>query len=127
ASKVDTGFEARLLPGPLVVSIKSAAPDLAGDVDSVLDLMARLQSTPLANDVVESAKARLIVAMAERLNSNEGAAEVILDIETYGLGRDYLVRYADRINAITPADVEAAARAYLKPQAVTIVIAGPAS
>jgi predicted Zn-dependent peptidase len=38
-----------------------------------------------------------------------------------------LVRYADRVNAITPADVEAAARTYLKPQAVTIVIAGPAS
>jgi zinc protease len=127
ASKVDTGFEARLLPGPLVVSIKSSATDLANDVDSVLDVMARMQSTPLAGEVVESAKARLIAAMSERLNTNEGAAEVILDIETYGLGRDYLVRYADRINAITPADVEAAARTYLKPQAVTIVIAGPAS
>jgi zinc protease len=110
-----------------VVSIKSSAADLANDDNSVLDVMTRMQSAPLASDVVESAKARLIAAMSERLNTNEGAAEVILDIETYGLGRDYLVRYADRINAITPADVEAAARANLKPQAVTIVIAGPAS
>jgi len=127
ATKVETGFEARLLPGPLVVSIRSSATDLANAVDSVLDVMARMQSAPLASELVESAKTRLIAAMSERLNTNEGAAEVILDIETYGLGRDYLVRYADRINAITPADVEAAARTYLKPQAVTIVIAGPAS
>ena len=63
--------------------------------------------------------------MSEKLKTDEGAASVILDIETYGLGRDYVVHYAERINAITASDVQHAAQTYLKPQALTIVIAGP--
>lgn len=127
STSIDTELEARLLPGPILVRVKAAPGDLAGDLDVVLDTMTRLQAAPPTNDRVETAKGTLIAAMGERLKTAEGAAEIVLDIETYGLGRDYVVHYAERINAITPLDVQRAAQAYLKPQAVTIVIAGPAS
>jgi predicted Zn-dependent peptidase len=65
--------------------------------------------------------------MADRLKTAPGAAEVILDIETFGLGRDYVINFANRVNAVTPADVQRAAQTYLKPKSVAIVIAGPAS
>jgi zinc protease len=126
AMKAEIALDARLLPGPLLVTLQAAPIDMVADIDAILDAMARLQNAPPSIDSVESAKARLIGAMAERLNSDEGVAGLILDIETYGLGRDYVVHYADRVNAITPADVQRAAQTYLKPQAVTIVIAGPA-
>lgn len=124
---VETNLDARLLAGPLIVSIKSAPDNLAGDLDAVLDTMTRVQTSLPSSEAVESAKARLIALMAERLKTTLGAGEVILDIETYGLGRDYIIRFADRANAITPADVQRAAQTYLKPQSVTIAIAGSAS
>ena len=65
--------------------------------------------------------------MAERLKTPEGAAGIILDIETYGLGRDYVIHFAERVNAITSADVLRAAQTYLKPQSVTVVVAGVAN
>jgi predicted Zn-dependent peptidase len=43
----------------------------------------------------------------------------------YELGLDYLERVPSLIEAITPAQVQAAARAHLHPEAATIVVAGP--
>ncbi|HEY3136455.1 MAG TPA: pitrilysin family protein [Blastocatellia bacterium] len=124
---LDSEFEPRLLAGPLILFVKSPPSDLADRLDTILNMMAQMQSAAPSTDRVEAVKAELIASMAERLKSPEGAPDVILDIETYGLGRDYLVNYAGRLNAMTPADVQRAAQTYLKPQLVTIVIAGPAS
>jgi zinc protease len=124
---LQTDLEARLLAGPLIVSLKSALNDLPGDLDVLLETMNGMQINPSASDRVESAKGRLIASMADRLKTAPGAAEVILDIETFGLGRDYVINFADRVNAVTPADVQRAAQTYLKPKSVAIVIAGPAS
>ena len=123
---VGTDLEARLLAGPLIVSIKSDPSDLTGDLDVLLDTMTAMQVNPPASERVESAKARLIASMAERLKTPAGAAEVILDIETFGLGRDYVINFANRVNSITLADVQRAAQTYLKPQSVAIVVAGSA-
>ncbi|HSB08225.1 MAG TPA: pitrilysin family protein [Blastocatellia bacterium] len=127
STTIETDLEARLLAGPLSVRVKSAPADLPGDLEAVLDTMTRMQTSPAPDERVEAAKSKLITAMTERLKTTDGAAQIILDIETYGLGRDYVIHYADRVNAITPADVQRAAQTYLKPQGVTIVIAGPAS
>lgn len=124
---IETALDAHQLAGPLIVSIKASPSDLTGDVTVLLDTMTGMQTSPPASDRVEAAKARLIASMAERLKTTAGAAEVILDIETFGLGKDYVINFADRVNAITPADVQRAAQTFLKPQSVVIVIAGPAS
>jgi len=123
---VETRLEARLLAGPLMVRIKAAPNDLLGDIDVLLETMAGMQTSPPTIDRVEAAKAKLIASMADRLKTTAGAAEVILDIETFGLGKDYVVTFADRVNAITPLDVQNAAQSYFKPKSVAIVIAGSA-
>jgi predicted Zn-dependent peptidase len=126
-AKVEVEHDARQLAGPLTVEIKSSPTDFPGVLDSVQTVMIRLQTTPPAVEQVESAKSRLITAMAEKLKGNDGASQVLLDIETYGLGRDYLINFAERVSAITPAAVQQAAQSYLKPQSAVVVIAGPAS
>src|SRR5262249_1782867 len=113
--------------GPLIVNLKGSPGDLPGDITVALDAMAGSQANPPSNDRVEAAKARMIASMADRLKTTAGAAEVVLDIQTFGLGRDYVINFADRVNAVSPADVQRAAQNYLKPNSVTIVIAGPAS
>jgi predicted Zn-dependent peptidase len=45
-----------------------------------------------------------------------------LEIELYELGRDYLLNFATRVNAVTAADVQKAAQSYLKPQSVAIAV-----
>jgi zinc protease len=123
---VEVEHEAGQIAGPLVIKIKSNLEDVAGLLDSVHAAMGRARSEPPSIERVESAKSRLITGIAERLKSNDGAAEVILDIETYGLGRDYLINLGERVAAVTPAEVQRAAQNYLKPQSAAVVVAGPA-
>jgi zinc protease len=124
---IETQLDTRLLAGPLIVKISAAPNDMTGAVDVVLETMAGMQTSPPTNDRVEAAKARLIASMADRLKTTAGAADVILDIETFGLGKDYVVTFAERVNAITPSDVQRAAQTHFKPKSVAIVIAGSAS
>jgi zinc protease len=126
-SSLDGDLEARLLAGPWVLNLKAAPADLGGYVEVIIDTITRMPANLPAIGLVEASKAKLIAAMAERLKTTEGAAELILDIETYGLGRDYVINFADRVGAVSAADVQRAGQTHLKPQSIAIVIAGPAS
>jgi zinc protease len=124
---VEVQTQPLMLAGPMFVNVKAPPSDIAKLLDGVLAGMARLQSAEPALDQIEGAKSKIINRLAERLRSTDGGAEIILDIELYGLGRDYLVTFVDRVGAVTPGDVQRAARNYLKPQSVAVVVAGPAS
>lgn len=119
-------MDARLLQGPMWIRLQSTSGELDRQINSVLDLMTRFQSNQPLVEQVELAKSRIITAFAEKMKTPAGSAGVILDMELYGLGRDYLVTFAEKVNAVTPADVQKAARTYLKPQTAAVVVAGPA-
>jgi zinc protease len=59
------------------------------------------------------------------LETNEGVAGAILNIEQYDLGLDYLHRYPGLINEITPADVQMAAQKWFSADDLFVGIAGP--
>ena len=46
-------------------------------------------------------------------------------MELYGLGLDYLQRYAQEIEALTADQVREAARHYLDPDSFALAVAGP--
>lgn len=125
-SSIEARVEARYLPGPLRVNLKAAPGELVEKIEGVIALMASLKAQEAPLEQIEAAKARIINRFAERLRSVDGASEIILDIELYGLGRDYLVNFVERVKAVAPADVLRAAQTYLKPQLLVIVVAGPA-
>jgi zinc protease len=45
-------------------------------------------------------------------------------VDFQGLGEDYLKTYIQKINAVTPADVQKETAEYLKPEQITIVVVG---
>jgi zinc protease len=113
----------RVLAGPLVINVSSPQDRIAAVVEAILDEVGRIQGGSIPPEKVEAAKARLVSQMAERLHDKDETAEVILEIELYELGRDYLLNFATRVNAVTTADLQKAAQAYLKPQSVAIAVA----
>ena len=48
------------------------------------------------------------------------------DIDLYGLGKDYYLTFAERVNSLRPEDVQKAAQKYLRPDTATIVVLGEA-
>ena len=63
--------------------------------------------------------------MPVSLETNDGLAGIISDMELYDLGLDYLQRYPAMINEITPERIQAAAQKYFSATQLAITVAGP--
>lgn len=120
-------FEPRYLAGPLIIELRSEAKNLPEAIEAVLAAMGRLRAGAPAPDQIERAKREITEAFSQSLSTEEGYLKALLDIELYGLGRDYILRFAERINAVTSEDVARAAQRYLAPGALAIVAAAPAA
>jgi zinc protease len=92
---------------------------------AILDEIARLREEPVPADELEDCKRYLTGSLPLQLETNDGVAGVLVDLEWHGLGLDYVQRYRDIITALTPADVQAAAQKYLTPERYVWAVAGP--
>lgn len=68
----------------------------------------------------------LVGGLPRQLESNEGVAAVLGEIELYDLGLDFLDRYPELIRSLTRQGVTEAARRWLTPEHLVTTIAGPA-
>jgi zinc protease len=71
-------------------------------------------------------KAYITGSLPLQLETNGGVAGIIIRMERYGLGLDYLQRYVGLIKAITAEQVQAVAQHWLDPDAYALAVAGPA-
>jgi zinc protease len=118
-------LEAGLGAGPWV-AIAGVNPDnVERAIDGILDEVRRLRDEPVQADELADSQSFLTGSLPLRLETNEGIAGSLLEIERYALGLDYLQRYPDLIRAVTVADVQAVARKYLDPEFYCLAVAGP--
>lgn len=108
----------RVLAGVDPVNVKQA-------VDSIRAEIERLVDEPVSADDLADSKANLTGSLPLQLESNEGVAMTIYNIERYDLGLDYVHEYNGMINAITAEQVQAAAQKYWGTDAFALATAGP--
>jgi zinc protease len=120
-------LEAGLGAGPwmAVAGVNPKNADQA--IDSILAEIQRLRDSLVEPQELSDSKAYLTGSLPLRLETNEGVAGVMLEMELHNLGLDYLQRYPALIEAVTPEEVQAAARKYLNPEAYALAIAGPSA
>lgn len=94
-------------------------------VESGLDEAWRLTQEPPTDEELRLTKRAMIGSLPLRLERNGGIAGMLLTMESYDLGLDYLSRYPDLVESVTADDVQRAAAQFLKPDAYTLVTAGP--
>ena len=71
------------------------------------------------------AKDNAVGTLRLSMATNGGIAAVLESAAFYGLGLDYANRYPQIVRALTKPEVDATARKYLRPDAQTVVVAGP--
>jgi zinc protease len=74
---------------------------------------------------LEDNKSFLIGSLPLRLETNEGIAGALVDMELFELGLDYLERFPEIIRSITAAEIQAVVRKYLDPDRMVLSTAGP--
>lgn len=99
--------------------------DVDDAVASVLAEFDRLGETAVGAEELADSQAYLTGVLPLTLETNEGVADALLNMEWHGLGLDYLQRYHSLIYGVTADDVRRVARQYLAPEKCIVVVAGP--
>ena len=60
-----------------------------------------------------------------RTARNDDVATLLLELELYGLGFDYLQRYHQLVSEVTIERVQQVVRTYLNPDIYTLIVAEP--
>jgi zinc protease len=84
-----------------------------------------LTSEPVSEEELASAKSNKIGALALQLETNEGLALTLQEIEYHRLGVDFLAGYPDIIRALTAEQLLEVAQRYLTADKAVEVVAGP--
>lgn len=123
---VSSELSASYEPG-IWASVAGVAPEHYRDaVDTIRDELARMCTEPVPDAEFADCKSSVIGGLPLALESNSGVAELMLAIELYNLGWDYVLRFPDRIAAITQEDVMNVVQRYLNPEKLILASAGPA-
>jgi zinc protease len=100
-----------------------------GNLDKALDSIAseleRFRQDGPTPVEQEDGVSSLLGSLPRQLETNEGAAAVMSEIELYDLGLDYLERFPDIVRSLTREQVTDAARRWLDPAHIVTAIAGP--
>jgi len=112
-------------PGYLVIYVATTRQFVETVKEEILHQLHLLKQEPLSEEELLRAKRALLGRkLIDRQTNSACAMESSLD-ELYGLGRNYYLGYAGRINQIEAADITRCARRYFDLSNYAVVVIGP--
>ena len=108
--------------------IADTAVDLAVTADAVAEIVGearRMATQEVGDDELRRAKDALVLSLPRVFETAAGIASRFVTVEAFGLADDYWERYAERVEAVTAAQVlEVARRAFDPERLVRVVVGG---
>jgi zinc protease len=122
-----SGFAARYFPGDFSVDadVRNEVTDSA--VGLVIEELKRIVTDEVTDDEILTVKNYLTGVFPLQLETANAVASRVINLKMYGLPKDYYNKYISAINKITKKDILDAAKKYIHPENVYIVVSGDAS
>lgn len=112
-------------PGPWMVVAGISPRNLQRAIELIRREIERFVQTRVTQSELIDNQASLIGRLPLQLESNDGVAAALMNLELFGLGLDYYQRYPQIISSVTRDEILESARRYLHPDRLAIGIAGP--
>jgi zinc protease len=116
-------FDMRLNAGPFYATAGVQTDKTADALKEFFVELTKIHE-PIPTEELEKAKNYLALLMPRNFETTRGTADALAQAWIYDLPADYYTTYADRIRAVTAADVKRAADKYIVPDKVAVVIVG---
>jgi hypothetical protein len=113
--------------GDLVADTDTRSESTGEALRLIVDEMARLQRQRVQERELADAQAYLTGSFPLTVETPSAIALQVLNAVFYGLDLDDLQTYRERVNAVTPDDIQRVAREYLRPDRLSIVLVGDAT
>lgn len=120
-----SSLEGGMGPGAWSVSAGVNPANVQQAIDSVIGEIKRIVTEEVSDEDLDENKSYFTGHLPLQLESNEGIAASILNMEAYQLGLDNLQRFTAEINALTKTDLLKAIQRYWNPEAYIVAVAGP--
>lgn len=121
---VSSHFDANLMPGAFQVSLQTRNEMANQAIAGVLAEIKGMQEQPVTDEELADAKAYLIGSFPLRLDTTGKLADVLSQVEFYGLGLSYFTDYPTLIARVTKEEVLRVAKHYLHPDRYALVLVG---
>jgi zinc protease len=120
-------FAVRRLSGAFVALASVVTAKTDSSLIEFLKELRRIRDEPVPAAELAKAKAYVTLGLPGDFETTGGAGARFRELLVYGLPLDYYAQYIQRINAVTAADVQRAARQYIDPDHFDIVVVGDKS
>jgi zinc protease len=120
-----SSFEAGLGRGPWAVRAGVNPTNVNKAIESIKHEIERIRTEPIPHEELEGGIRYMTGVLPLRLETSDGIARSILEMEIYNLGFDYISNYPAIISALTPEVVGEVAHRRLSSQDYVVSIAGP--
>jgi zinc protease len=120
-------FDTRRQAGAVRVAVQTknpSAPEVVGLIGAELD---RLMDTAVPPEELEARRATLVGGFSRSLETTQGLADQVADLVVAGLPLAELPQRIERLQAVTPAEVQAFARRHFGAAGRRIAVAGVAA
>lgn len=108
-------------------SAQTKNPSAPQVVDLILGEFTRLGTTPVEQDELAARKATLIGGYGRSLETTAGLAARVGDLAVYGIDLAEIGRYIQRVQAVTPMQIQTYAKAHLGVDDTRVVVVGDAA
>lgn len=120
-------FEARRQAGPFTAGADVRTEVTADAVADTIREITRLAEEEIGAEELARVQRYVTGSFPLQIETPAQVAHRIVQIELFGLGKDYYNTYNSRVMAVTPADLLSAARRHLHPERLVIGVSGDAS
>jgi zinc protease len=117
-------YDARAMPGSFWINLQTRTETTNQAISGVLAEMKAIREAPVSDQELADAKAFLMGSFPLRLDSTSKLAQVLAQVEFFGLGFDYFSQYPKWIERVTKEDVQRVAKQYLDPQHYALIVVG---
>lgn len=124
---IGSGFSARKAGGLFTISTFTKIETSRKIVDATRKVLADVVAGGVTEAEYRKARGFLAGQFAIEVQTPEALAGQLSTIAFYGLPDDYLQTYLKRLLAVSKSDVDRVARTYFAPDAMSIILVGPAA
>jgi zinc protease len=124
---VSSSFVMRREAGPFVVATAVQTEVTGAAVREICTELKRIRREPVTGAELADARQYVAGTFPLRLQTTDGVASNLAELFVYDLPESYLDRFAERILAVTGAEVLEAATRHLHPDRLTVLVVGDAA
>ncbi|MBZ5534522.1 MAG: insulinase family protein [Acidobacteriia bacterium] len=120
-------FSSRRMPGSFVISSFTPNDSTERALNMTLDALKDLHEKGISQDQLQSARNYIKGQFGPTIETNDQLANLIGDLEFYGLGPQYINTYFEKIDAVTLADAKRIIETYYPLNHLDFVLIGKGS